>query len=113
MDARNGLDSLIHSTEKSLADVGDKAGPAVKAEVESALDAARAMRGDDTADAAKLRSASERLGQAAMKLGEAAYQQQPQQPGPAGQGAPGAGRPDDRVVDAEFEDVDPTKKKPS
>ena len=113
VDARNGLDALIHSTEKSLADVGDKAGPAVKAEVESALDAARAVRGDDTADAAKLRSASERLGQAAMKLGEAAYQQQPQQPGPAGQGAPGAGRPDDRVVDAEFEDVDPTKKKPS
>jgi molecular chaperone DnaK len=66
------------------------------------------------ADAAKLRSASERLGQAAMKLGEAAYQQQPQA-GPA-QGAPGAGqagRPDDRVVDAEFEDVDPSKKKPS
>jgi molecular chaperone DnaK len=113
VDARNGLDALIHSTEKSLADVGDKAGPAVKADVESALDAARAVRGDDTADAAKLRSASERLGQAAMKLGEAAYQQQPQQPGPAGQGAPGAGRPDDRVVDAEFEDVDPTKKKPS
>jgi molecular chaperone DnaK len=114
VDARNGLDSLIHSTEKSLADVGDKVGPAVKADVDAALEAARAVRGDEMADAAKLRSASERLGQAAMKLGEAAYQQQPQ-PGPA-QGAPGAGqtgRPDDRVVDAEFEDVDPSKKKPS
>jgi molecular chaperone DnaK len=114
VDARNGLDALIHSTEKSLADVGDKAGPAVKADVDAALEAARAVRGDEMADAAKLRSASERLGQAAMKLGEAAYQQQPQA-GPA-QGAPGAGqagRPDDRVVDAEFEDVDPSKKKPS
>ncbi|MFN6954467.1 MAG: molecular chaperone DnaK [Acetobacteraceae bacterium] len=110
VEARNGLDALIHSTEKSLADVGDKVGPAVKGDVEAALEAARAARGDETADAAKLRAASERLGQAAMKLGEAAYQQQQASPA-AGTGQQGAAS--ERVVDAEFEEVDPNKKKPS
>jgi len=78
--------------------------------VESALEAARSARADQTADAAKLRQAAERLGQAAMKLGEAAYQQQ--QSGPAA-GAASSGSAGEKVVDAEFEEVDPNKKKPS
>jgi molecular chaperone DnaK len=111
VEARNALDALIHSTEKSLAEVGDKVGPAVKGDVEAALEAARAARADEAADAARLRSAAERLGQAAMKLGEAAYQQQ--QSGPAPGAAGQAGASGERVVDAEFEEVDPNKKKPS
>jgi molecular chaperone DnaK len=111
VEARNGLDALIHSTEKSLADVGDKVGPAVKGDVEAALEAARAARADEAADAARLRSAAERLGQAAMKLGEAAYQQQQASPPPGGAGE--ASPSGERVVDAEFEEVDPNKKKPS
>jgi molecular chaperone DnaK len=110
VEARNALDAVIHSTEKSLAELGEKVGPAVKGEVESALEAARSARADQSADAAKLRQAAERLGQAAMKLGEAAYQQQ--QSGPAA-GAASSGGPGERVVDAEFEEVDPNKKKPS
>jgi molecular chaperone DnaK len=110
VEARNALDALIHSAEKSLAEVGEKAGPAAKAEVEAALEAARAARADGSADAAKLRSAADRLGQATMKLGEAAYQAQQASPEPQ----PGQGRAsNERVVDAEFEDVDPNKKKPS
>ena len=111
VEARNALDALIHSTEKSLAEVGDKAGPSVKAEVESALEAARAARGDEAADAARLRQAAERLGEAAMKLGEEAYQQQ--QAGPASGAAGQAGATGERVVDAEFEEVNPNKKRPS
>jgi molecular chaperone DnaK len=111
VEARNALDALIHSTEKSLADVGDKVGPAVKGDVEAALEAARAARADGAADAARLRSAAERLGQAAMKLGEAAYQQQQANQAQGASSQPGASN--ERVVDAEFEDVDPNKKKPS
>jgi molecular chaperone DnaK len=116
VEARNGLDALVHSTEKTLKENGDKVGAAEKAEVENALTEARgAMEGQD-ADA--IRAASEKLSQAAMKMGEALYKQQQatEQQAGAGQGGgqsgPGA-NPDDKVVDAEFEEVDPNKKKPS
>ena len=85
------------------------------AEVEAALAEARtAMEGQD-ADA--IRAASEKLSQTAMKMGEALYkaQQASEQAAQADggpQGGPG-GNPNEKVVDAEFEEVDPKKKKPS
>ena len=119
VEARNQLDALVHSTEKTLKENGDKVGPGEKAEVEAALAEARtAMEGQD-ADA--IRAASEKLSQTAMKMGEALYkaQQASEQAaqadgGPQGgpQGGPG-GNPNEKVVDAEFEEVDPKKKKPS
>jgi molecular chaperone DnaK len=118
VEVRNQLDALVHSTEKTLRDNGDKVGAAEKAEVENALTEARgAMEGQD-ADA--IRAASEKLSQVAMKMGEALYKQQQateQQAGAGGaqggaQGGPG-GNPNEKVVDAEFEEVDPNKKKPS
>jgi molecular chaperone DnaK len=113
VEARNGLDALVHSTDKTLKESGDKVPPAEKLEVESALAAARtAMEGQD-ADA--IREASEKLSQAAMKMGEALYKAEQAAPKPeepaAGGGAGGASK--DKVVDAEFEEVDPNKKKPS
>ncbi|MFO0199279.1 MAG: molecular chaperone DnaK, partial [Alphaproteobacteria bacterium] len=113
VDARNQLDALVHSTDKTLKESGDKVPPAEKVEVESALAAARtAMEGQD-ADA--IREASEKLSQAAMKMGEALYKAEQAAPKPeepaAGGGAGGASK--DKVVDAEFEEVDPNKKKPS
>jgi molecular chaperone DnaK len=113
VEARNGLDALVHSTDKTLKESGDKVPPAEKLEVESALAAARtAMEGQD-ADA--IREASEKLSQAAMKMGEALYKAEQAAPKPE-EGAPGAGAAGaskDKVVDAEFEEVDPNKKKPS
>ena len=118
VEVRNQLDALVHSTDKTLKENGDKVGPAEKAEVEGALAEARvAMDGQD-ADA--IRAASEKLSQAAMKMGEALYKAQQAQeqaaqanPGatPGGGSGPG-GTPNDKVVDAEFEEVDPNKKKP-
>jgi len=72
-------------------------------------------------DAAALKQASERLSQSAMKIGEAMYKsQQAEQAadatgqsgpgGPGGQQGPGA-KSDEKVVDAEFEEVDEKKKK--
>ena len=113
VEARNQLDALVHSTEKTLKESGDKAPPAEKVEVESALAAARtAMEGQD---AELIREASEKLSQAAMKMGEALYKAEQAAPKPE-EGAPGAGAAGaskDKVVDAEFEEVDPNKKKPS
>ncbi|MCA3393557.1 MAG: molecular chaperone DnaK [Roseomonas sp.] len=113
VEARNQLDALVHSTDKTLKESGEKVPPAEKLEVESALAAARtAMEGQD-ADA--IREASEKLSQAAMKMGEALYKAEQAAPKPeepaAGGSAGGASK--DKVVDAEFEEVDPNKKKPS
>ncbi len=113
VEARNQLDALVHSTDKTLKESGDKVPPAEKVEVESALAAARtAMEGQD---ADLIRDASEKLSQAAMKMGEALYKAEQAAPKPE-EGAPGtgaAGASKDKVVDAEFEEVDPNKKKPS
>jgi molecular chaperone DnaK len=117
VEARNHADALIHQVEKNLKDHGDKIGAQEKGEAESAMAAARsAMEGND---AEALKQATERLSQAAMKIGEAMYKAGagPQGPvgpdmgaaGPAG-GAESAG-PDEKVVDAEFEEVDEKKKR--
>ncbi|WP_439599259.1 molecular chaperone DnaK [Falsiroseomonas sp.] len=115
VEARNGLDALVHSTEKTIRENGDKVPAAEKAEVEAAIAAARtAMEGQDVE---AINKANETLSQAAMKMGEALYKAQAAQAEAGGaEGAPGAGpggNPNDKVVDAEFEEVDPTKKKPS
>ena len=111
VEARNGLDSLIHGTDKTLKENGDKVGPAEKAEAEAALAEARtALEGEDVE---AITQATEKLGQASMKLGEAIYKAT-QAAEAANPQAGGAEAPkNDKVVDAEFEEVDPTKKKPS
>jgi molecular chaperone DnaK len=103
----------VHSTEKNLADHKDKVGAQEKGEAEAAIAAVKsAMEGTDVE---ALKSATDRLSQAAMKIGEAMYkaeQASAQQPPPGGDGGPQAGGPkDDNVVDAEFEEVDEKKKK--
>ena len=122
VEARNNLEALIHQTEKTLAEAGDKVGAAEKGEVEGALEAAKSAR--ENGDAETLKQATERLSAAAMKMGEAMYRAQSEAQGasgPSSQGAPGAGpgaggaaggQPGDgsKVVDAEFEDVDHNKK---
>ena len=113
VEARNQLEALIHSTDKTLKDNGDKVGATEKAEVETALTEARtALEGGEPE---AMRSAGEKLSQAGMKMGEALYkaQQATEQTGPAGQpGGTGGPAGDDKVVDADFEEVDPSKKKP-
>jgi molecular chaperone DnaK len=112
VEARNHAEGLVHSTEKNLQEHGDKVGAQERGEAEAAIAAVKsAMEGTDVE---ALKSATDRLSQAAMKIGEAMYKaesaQQP--PGDAPPGGPGAGGgADDKVVDAEFEEVDDKKKK--
>ncbi|HEX4113949.1 MAG TPA: molecular chaperone DnaK [Stellaceae bacterium] len=119
VEARNHADSLIHSTEKSLGEMGDKVPALDKQGIEAAIAELRSVIAGDDVNA--IRSRTEVLAQAAMKMGEALYKAQsapgaeaPQpeaqaQPGAAAGGASDAG--DDKVVDADFEEVDEQKKR--
>jgi molecular chaperone DnaK len=106
VEMRNQAEALVHSTERMLKDYGDKVAAADKATVETAMaDLKSAIQGDDK-DAIKQKIDS--LAQASMKLGEAMYQSaQGGATGGAGgpQGSAGAGGPDDKVVDVDFEEV--------
>ncbi|MFZ6762491.1 MULTISPECIES: molecular chaperone DnaK [Acetobacterales] len=116
VEARNQLDALIHTTEKTLKDNAAKVPEAEKAEAEAALAAARSAKEGEDAEA--IRSATERLSAAAMKVGEAVYKSGPAEgeaqaaQGAAQGAAEGEPKAGEKVVDAEFEDVDPGKKKP-
>jgi molecular chaperone DnaK len=104
VEARNQAEAMIHDVEKNLREHGDKFPAADKGEAEAAVAAVKsALEGTD---AVALKTASERLTQAAMKIGEAVYKAQAE-----ASAAPAAeAKPDDKVVDAEFEEVDEHKK---
>ncbi|WP_025841043.1 molecular chaperone DnaK [Asaia platycodi] len=106
VEQRNNAEALIHQTEKSLTEAGDKVPAADKTEAEAAVAATRdAMNGTDVE---ALKSATERLTQAAMKIGQAVYGQSQAEEGAAAGEAHSA--KDENVVDADFEDVDDSKK---
>jgi molecular chaperone DnaK len=119
VEARNQADSLIYATEKNLAEFGDKVPESDKSAIESEVTALReALEGEDTET---IKTKTESLSQAAMKLGEAMYKAQQEEAAsegmdmPGGDGAPdtgSAGTPDDdaTVVDADFEEVDDDRK---
>jgi molecular chaperone DnaK len=107
IEARNHADSLIYGTEKSLADLGDKADAALRGDIESRVAALRkTMEGDD---AAAIKSATDDLAKASHKLAEQLYQQQAQQSGGGGaEQAADAGaqaQAADDVVDADYTEV--------
>ena len=121
VELRNHAEGLIHQVDKNLKEYGDKVSAQEKGEAESALAAARSAM--ESNDPAALKQSTERLSQAAMKIGEAMYKAQAAEqaagataqagaagPG-AGPGASGGANPDEKVVDAEFEEVDEKKKR--
>ena len=108
VEAKNQGESLVHSTEKTLKEHGDKLSPAEKSQIEEAVKSLKSALEADDLDAIKQRS--EALMQASLKLGEAMYKQAEasnaagQQAGPeAPQG--NAQNGDEKVVDADFEEV--------
>lgn len=100
-EAKNNAESLLHSTEKQLEEHGDKVDAAVKGEIETAIAELKTAVEGGEADAMK--SKTEALAQAAMKLGQAIYEkEQAAAASPAAEAAPA----EDNVVDAEFSEVD-------
>jgi molecular chaperone DnaK len=109
-ETRNQADALVHATEKSLRELGDKVTGEERAKIESALAGLReAIKGDNkTVIETKLKA----LGEASAGMAQRLYANQQQ--GAAGGGAPGGEQPaggNDNVVDAEFEEVKDDKRK--
>jgi molecular chaperone DnaK len=106
IEARNHADGLVYSTEKALKEHGDKVDEASRGAIEAAIaEVKTAMEGED---AEAIKNKSEALAQSAHKLAEAMYaQEQPQGDGaePASEGGG-----DEKVVEAEYEEVDKDKK---
>ncbi|HKU91821.1 MAG TPA: molecular chaperone DnaK [Sphingomicrobium sp.] len=114
-EARNNAESLIHSTEKQLAEHGDKVSADIKAEIEKALEEAKAAV--ESGDADEMQQKTAALTQSAMKLGEAMYKaQQAETEAAAGPDAGTSGpsehpeQPEEEVVDADFSEVDEENK---
>lgn len=103
VESRNKADALIHTTEKSLNDLGDKVPPAGRATVESAISDLKRVVGNDDKDVIDTKAAA--LAQAAAAIAQQA-QAAPGGDGPEGGAAGGAGGgAKDDVLDAEFEEV--------
>ena len=109
VEARNQAESLIHATEKSMEEHGDKVDPSTIEAIELAISALKEQL--DSEDAGKIKSGIQNVTDAAMKLGEAIYKAE-QSEGGAGSEEADADEPrgvDDDIVDADFEDLDDKK----
>src|SRR5687768_11786665 len=112
VDAKNHADSMVHSTEKALAEHGSKVEESERRAIEDAITELKGVL--DSEDADLIRGKTDALAQASMKLGEAMYKQAQDGPGgpggPGGVGGEGSGGKKEDVVDAEFTEVDDDKK---
>ncbi len=110
-EAKNQAESLIHSTEGQLKEHGDKVSAEVKTEIETAL--AEAKTAVEGGDADVMSQKTEALGAAAMKLGQAIYEQSQAEAQSSGDGADATAEAkptEEEVVDAEFSEVDDEQK---
>ncbi|MCH2163690.1 MAG: molecular chaperone DnaK [Marinovum sp.] len=109
VEAKNQAESLVHSTEKSLEDHGDKVDPTTVEAIELAVAALKDEIETDNAD--KIKSGIQNVMEASMKLGEAIYKASQED---AGEDAPadadGPADADDDILDADFEDLDDNKR---
>ncbi|MGP9821631.1 molecular chaperone DnaK [Salinarimonas sp. NSM] len=110
VEARNHGEALVHSTEKSLKDYGDKVSEDDRQGIQTAIDALREALGGEELETIKSRTND--LMQASMKLGEAMYKAQAEG-GDAGASAEGGAeqKSDEDVIDADFQEVDDEDKK--
>jgi len=114
-ETRNQADALIHATDKSLRELGDKVSGEERAKIESALaDVKEAIKGDNKAVLeTKLRA----LGEASAGMAQRLYANQGANQQPGAGGGPSGDQPEgggnDNVVDAEFEEVKDDKRKNS
>ncbi len=116
VEARNQAESLIHSTEKSIEEHGDKVDPSTIEAIELAIAALKDDLEKDDVTGEKLKSGIQNVTEVAMRLGEAIYKAQAE----AGDSAPEADADDagdksgpsddDNIVDADFEDLDDRKR---
>jgi len=105
VNVKNSAENMIHSTEKSIKDLGDKVEADEKTAAEAAIaELKTALEGDDK-DAIEAKTTA--LTEVAGKIAEKAYAEKQADAGaaPGAEQAEGAAQADDDVVDAEFEEV--------
>ncbi|REC58320.1 molecular chaperone DnaK [Rhodosalinus sediminis] len=117
VEAKNQAESLIHSTEKSIEEHGDKVDPSTVEAIELAVSALKEDLEKEDVTAEKVRSGIQNVTEASMKLGEAIYKASQEEAQAGGEeAAGGAEEPsgkseDDDIVDADFEDLDDDNKR--
>lgn len=109
-EIRNQADSLVYSTEKSTNEMGEKIEPALRGQIEAAINDLKSVM--DSNDRSAIESKMKALTDAAHKLAEQIYSQTSQEQAAGGEAGPGAGGDagmgggsDEDVVDADFEEV--------
>lgn len=111
VETRNQAESLVHTTEKFVAENGDKIGDDLKAEVEADTAAlSEALKGEDIE---AIKGAVTKLGESSQKMGTAMYEAAAaaEAANPSTEGAPAEDQGDDDVVEAEIVDEDETDAK--
>jgi molecular chaperone DnaK len=116
VEARNQAEALVHTTERTLKEAGDKIPAAERNAVEQAIAALKGVTGGE--DVGEIKAKTEALAQVSMKIGEAMYKAQsapgadagPQAGGPQAGAGGSSGGGSDKVVDADFEEVDDKKR---
>ncbi len=109
VEARNQAEALVHSSEKSLKDYGDKVSEADRTAIADAIAALKAANEGDDAD--NIQAKSQTLAEVSMKLGQAMYEASQKEAAEADAKADAA--KDSDVVDADFEEIDDDDKKKS
>jgi len=107
VEAKNHAEGLIHGTKKSLEDHGDKVDASTVEVIELAIKVLDEAL--EKEDAGKIKSLSQDLTEAAMKLGEAIYKAQAE--AEESEVDEGPSPVDEDIVDADFEDLDDDRKK--
>ncbi|MBG51106.1 MAG: molecular chaperone DnaK [Rhodobiaceae bacterium] len=109
VEAKNHAEAMVHATEKTLSEAGDKVSDDVKAPVEAALaELKTALEGDDAED---INAKMQALTEVSLKLGEELYKAGVGTEEAEGEGDETSAKADgDDVVDADFEEVDENKK---
>ena len=108
VEARNQAESLVHSTEKSLADYGDKVGEEDRTAISEAVDALKATLEAEEPDAEDIKAKTQTLAEVSMKLGQAMYESQQAEAAEADAAADAAAddaADSEDVVDADFEEI--------
>jgi molecular chaperone DnaK len=106
VESRNQAESLIHSTEKSMEEHGDKVDPTTIEAIELAIAALQDELENE--DAGKIKAGIQNVTEAAMKLGEAIYKANQEAEG--GSDVDDSAVMDDDILDADFEDLDGDKR---
>ncbi|MDN4173456.1 molecular chaperone DnaK [Nocardioides sp. SOB77] len=104
VDARNQADQLVYTTEKFLADNGEKIPDEVKTEVQADVDALKATLENAEASAEEIQAGVTKLGESSQKMGAAMYAAAEADASAAGGTTGATGDADDDIVDAEVVD---------